>query len=192
MEVSSARRELIATTNNSKKKKRRNHNELSPRMVVILNVQWKEVEEFSLFFFGFDPISVYESLYGRHQRFISERTSDADLFSKTGRRSGASALYHQSDKIRPMLSAVENLGSGRVYPHPFPGTAVASLLGQLPLAAAGLPLLGPNMVDMSVAEFARPHPKQQRWVSTFSIHLYRRMWWCGSIFDEWRNVLGKI
>lgn len=120
------------------------------------------MEEFSLFF-GFDPISVYESLYGRHQRFISERTSDADLFSKTGRRSGASALYHQSDKIRPMLSAVENLGSGRVYPHPFPGTAAPSLLGQLPLAAAGLPLLGPNMVDMSVAEFARPHPKQQRY-----------------------------
>ncbi|KXJ71232.1 hypothetical protein RP20_CCG021164 [Aedes albopictus] len=62
-----------------------------------------------------------------------------------------------------MLSAVENLGSGRVYPHPFPGAAAPSLLGQLPLSAAGLPLLGPNMVDMSVAEFARPHPKQQRY-----------------------------
>ncbi|XP_062536655.1 ataxin-1-like [Armigeres subalbatus] len=61
-----------------------------------------------------------------------------------------------------MLSAVENLGSGRVYAHPFPGTAAPSLLGQLPLSAAGLPLLGPNMVDMSVAEFARPHPKQQQ------------------------------
>ncbi|XP_055597888.1 ataxin-1 [Uranotaenia lowii] len=61
-----------------------------------------------------------------------------------------------------MLSAVENLGSGRVYPHPFPGaTAPSSLLGQLPLSAAGLPLLGPGLVDMSVAEFARPHPKQQ-------------------------------
>lgn len=124
------------------------------------------MEEFS-FFFGFGPISVHESLYGRHQRFISERTSAADLFSttiedNTARRSGASALYHQSDKIRPMLSAVENLGSGRVYPHPFPGAAAPSLLGQLPLSAAGLPLLGPNMVDMSVAEFARPHPKQQR------------------------------
>ncbi|XP_058811548.1 uncharacterized protein LOC131676496 [Topomyia yanbarensis] len=65
-----------------------------------------------------------------------------------------------------MLSAVENLGSGRVYPHPFPGTAAPSLLGQLPLSAAGLPLLGPNMVDMSVAEFARPHPKQQRYTET--------------------------
>ncbi|KAL9694842.1 hypothetical protein quinque_014127 [Culex quinquefasciatus] len=73
-----------------------------------------------------------------------------------------------------MLSAVENhLGSGRVYPHPFPGSTVAggpstaALLGQLPLSAAvGLPLLaaagGPNLVDMSVAEFARPHPKQQQ------------------------------
>ncbi|XP_055622653.1 ataxin-1 [Toxorhynchites rutilus septentrionalis] len=65
-----------------------------------------------------------------------------------------------------MLSAVENLGSGRVYPHPFPGTTASSLLGQLPLSAAGLPLLGPNMVDMSVAEFARPHPKQQRYNET--------------------------
>ncbi|XP_053698058.1 ataxin-1 [Sabethes cyaneus] len=62
-----------------------------------------------------------------------------------------------------MLSAVENLGSGRVYPHPFPSTGSPSLLGQLPLSATGLPLLGPNLVDMSVAEFARPHPKQQRY-----------------------------
>lgn len=80
---------------------------------------------------------------------------------------GAGSELFQPDKIRPMLSAVENLGSGRVYPHPFPGSAAAgpSLLGQLPLsAAAGLPLgLGPNLVDMSVAEFARPHPKQQRY-----------------------------
>lgn len=69
-----------------------------------------------------------------------------------------------------MLSAVENLGSGRVYPHPFPGAAAPSLLGQLPLSAAGLPLLGPNMVDMSVAEFARPHPKQQRWVDALLVY----------------------
>ncbi|XP_058442720.1 ataxin-1-like isoform X2 [Malaya genurostris] len=62
-----------------------------------------------------------------------------------------------------MLSAVESLGSGRVYSHPFPGTTASSLLGQLPLSAAGLPLLGPNLVDMSVAEFARPYPKQQRY-----------------------------
>ncbi|XP_055526678.1 uncharacterized protein LOC129719195 isoform X3 [Wyeomyia smithii] len=62
-----------------------------------------------------------------------------------------------------MLSAVENLGSGRVYPHPFLGKGSPSLLGQLPLPTAGLPLLSPSLADMSVAEFVRPHPKQQRY-----------------------------
>lgn len=92
---------------------------------------------------------------------LGASTADRRRRDRSARWTG-SELF-QPDKIRPMLSAVENLGSGRVYPHPFPGAAAPSLLGQLPLSAAGLPLLGPNLVDMSVAEFARPHPKQQRY-----------------------------
>uniref|UniRef100_U5EQ37 AXH domain-containing protein n=1 Tax=Corethrella appendiculata TaxID=1370023 RepID=U5EQ37_9DIPT len=60
-----------------------------------------------------------------------------------------------------MLSAVESLLPGRIYSHPYAGptAATTSLLNQLPTAS--LPLLNSSFNEMSVAEFARPHPKQR-------------------------------
>lgn len=58
-----------------------------------------------------------------------------------------------------MLSAVENVGPGRIYNHPFAGPQ-SSLLQSIPLATS-LSSLNSNSTSMSASEFAIPNSKSR-------------------------------